>query len=71
MKRVSVLMIFASVFLLSASYEKSQEYQEKYYYAFDEKIFLTEVPNMVILSFDEQYFSEIQLNLQRNAQISK
>ena len=42
---------------------------QKYYYAFDEKIFLYEVPNKVVLSFDREYLSDIQTNLQRNAQI--
>ena len=48
------------------SYEQPQG---KYYYAFDEKIFLTEVPNKFVLSFDNKHLSETRQYLQRNAQI--
>ena len=41
----------------------------KYYYAFEEKIYLDEVPNTVVVSFDEQYLSEIEKYLQKNDQI--
>lgn len=52
MKKVNTIcIIFASIFLLSAS---DNQPKRKYYYAFDEKIFLTEVPNKVVLSFDEK-----------------
>ena len=66
MKKVSFFLVLTSIFFLSASYDQSQE---KYYYAFDEKIFLTEVPNMFVLSFDEKYLSDIQANLWSNVQI--
>jgi len=42
---------------------------QKYYYAFDEKIFLDIVPNMVVLSFEEKYLAEIQKFLQEDTQI--
>ena len=67
MKRISLLMIFASIFLLSANHQPPS--QEIYYYGFDEKIYLTEVPNKFVLSFDEKYPSEIRQFLQKNAQI--
>ena len=38
----------------------------KYYYAFDEKIFLYEAPNKVVLHFDEEYLFGIQRYLQGN-----
>jgi hypothetical protein len=41
----------------------------KYYYAFDEKIYLNEVENKIVVSFDEKYLSDIQLYLQKNEQI--
>lgn len=41
----------------------------KYYYAFDEKILLYEVPNKIVISFDGNYLSEIQQYLQGNTQI--
>ena len=67
MKKASIIFkIFISVFLLSASYGQSQG---KYYYAFDEKIFLEEVSDKVVLSFDKNYLSEIQTNLKKNSQI--
>ena len=66
MKKVSIISIFISVFLLSAIYVQPQV---KYYYAFEEKIPLYEAPNKVVLSFDEKYLSAIQANLQWNAQI--
>ena len=54
MKRISFLLIvFVSIIMLSASYEQPQ--QEKYYYAFDEKIFLSEAPNKIIASFNEKF----------------
>ena len=55
MKKGSILIMFMSIFLLSASYEQPQSSQRRYYYAFDEKIFLTEVSNKVIKSFDEKF----------------
>ena len=69
MKRVSFLIVFMGIFLLSASYEQPQGTQGRYYYAFDEKIFLVEVPNKVVVSFENSYLSEIQQFLQNNAQI--
>ena len=42
---------------------------KKYYYTFDEKRYLDEVPNKVVLGLDEKYLSEIQLYLQKNDQI--
>ena len=41
----------------------------KYYYAFDEKIFLDESPNKVVLRFEKGYLSEMQKNLQSDPQI--
>lgn len=43
--------------------------EAKYYFAFDEKIFLDIVPNMVVVSFEEKYLAEIQKFLQENTQI--
>ena len=68
MKKINFLTVFAGIFILSTSYEQPQR---KYYYAFDEKVFLTEVPNKVVLSFDKEYLSEIQSNLQKNVQIKQ
>jgi len=42
---------------------------KKYYYVYDEKIYLDEVPNKIVLGFDEKYFSEIQQYLQENIRI--
>ena len=67
MKKVSfICIIFVSIFLLSANDEQPKE---KYYYSFEEKIPLYEAPNKVVLSYDEKYLSEVQSNLQHNAQI--
>ena len=66
MKKFNILIGFIGLFLLSASYVQSQE---RYYYAFEEKIFLTEVPNKIMLSIDGRHLSETQQYLQRNAQI--
>ena len=71
MKKVNFLIVFTSIFLLSASYEQPQDPQGRYYYAFEEKIFLTEVSNKIIVSFDEKHISETRQNLQRNAQVQQ
>ena len=42
---------------------------KKYYYGFDEKIYLDEVPNKVVISFDEKCLSEIEQYLRGNEQI--
>jgi len=57
---------FIIICLFLTSYIQSQE---KYYYAFDEKTFLNEVPNKFVLSYDKHYFSDIQAYLQRKEQI--
>jgi len=40
--------------------------QEKYYYAFEEKIFLNKVVNKFVICFDNQYLAEIKANLQEH-----
>ena len=42
---------------------------QKYYYAFYEKIFLVEVSNKIVLTFDESYLSDIQQYLQKISKI--
>ena len=59
MKRVNIII---GICLLLASYGQSQ----KYYYSFDEKIFLSEVPNKFVIGFDKQYLTEIETSLQSN-----
>jgi len=59
------IILIASLFL-STSHILSQE---KYYYAFDEKIFLYEVENKVVLSFNREYLSEINEYLQDDTNI--
>ena len=68
MKKINIVIVLASIFLLSATYDQPQE---KYYYAFDEKIPLYEAPNKVVLRFEKEYFSEMQTSLQKNAQIKQ
>ena len=63
MKKSNVFIVFISIFLLSMSYAQSQG---KYYYAFEEKVFINEVENKVVLSFDKKYLSDIRENLQIN-----
>ncbi|MCL2727648.1 MAG: hypothetical protein FWD56_04615 [Bacteroidales bacterium] len=41
----------------------------KYYYAFDKKRYLNEVPNKIVLSFDEKCFSTIEQYLKKSDQI--
>jgi len=41
----------------------------KYYYSFENKIFLDEVLNKVIISFRKEYFSDIQAVLEKNTQV--
>jgi len=38
----------------------------KFYYAFDEKIYLNEVANKIVVSFEEKYLPELQQFLQAN-----
>jgi hypothetical protein len=59
-------IIFLSVFLLFVNYAQSQG---KYYYAFEEKIFLNEVEDKVVLRFDKSYLSNIQDDLQKNVKV--
>ena len=66
MKKVNIFIVFAGIFFLSAGYDQPQE---KYYYAFDEKIFLDKVADKIVLSFDKEYLSDIQMNLRNNVQI--
>ena len=39
---------------------------KEYWYSFDEKRFLDEVPNKIVLCFDEKHFLDIQHYLQEN-----
>ena len=68
MKKIKKIIFYVSIFLLSMSYAQSQE---RYYYAFEEKISLNEVKNKVVIGFDKKYLSDIQENLQRNAKIQR
>jgi subtilisin family serine protease len=61
MKKSSLLVVI--VFLLSISYTQSQEVpqlQERYYYAFGEKIFLNEVKNKMIICFQRNYAADVK-----------
>ena len=49
--------------------DNEEESQEKYYYAFNEKIFLDVVANKFVVGFDEQYLLKIQEYLQMKTQI--
>jgi len=83
MKKIKLFIAFASLFFVSVSIsscakkeveENSSIYvwtegDKRYYYAFDEKIFLDIIPNMIVVSFDENYLAEIQKLLQENTQI--
>ena len=64
-----MLAFSASIFLLllSMSYDRMEE---KFYYAFEEKIALKEVENKVVVSFEPQKSSNIQKVLQQNAKIT-
>ena len=42
---------------------------KKYYYGFEEKIYLDEVPNKVVFGFDDNYLLEIKRYLQENVHI--
>jgi len=42
---------------------------QKYYYAYEEKIYLDVVPDQFVIAYDKLYFSQIQRNLEENAQI--
>ena len=66
MKRFSIFLVFLSIFFISSINEQPQG---KFYYAFDEKIFLTEVPNKVVLTFVESFPLETRQYLQRNPQV--
>ena len=57
-KRANILIVLTSIFVLSASDERQQE---RFYYSFDEKTFLFEVPNKVVLRYDGEYFSAVQV----------
>ena len=50
-KVISFLIVFAGIFLLSTSYDQPEQPQGKFYYGFDTKIFLAEVPNKFVVSF--------------------
>ena len=82
MKKLStfLLMLITVVMACSKSEDESWVWSEdtpvydwpegqKYYYAFDEKIYLYEVPNEVVLCYDKKYFSDILKTLQKNVQI--
>ena len=43
---------------------------KKYYYTFEEKTYLNEVPNEIVVSFDKKYLTKIQTTLLKNTQIS-
>lgn len=66
MKNIRIYIVFASICLLSTNCAQAQE---KYYYAFDEKIYLNEVPNKFVISFDKRYLLDIQDSLLKNAQV--
>jgi len=42
---------------------------QKYYYAYNEKIYLDVVPDKFVIAYDKQYFSQIQQSLEENTQI--
>jgi subtilisin family serine protease len=62
MKKLNIFIVFINMFLLLAPAKA----EEKYYYAFNEKIFLNEVKNKIIVSFDNTHILNIQDNLQNN-----
>ena len=66
MRKINVLTALIGLFLFTANYILAQD---RYYFAFNEKIFLNEVPNRFVLSFDNQHLPEIQASLQRNTQV--
>lgn len=66
MKKVNIFIVFICIFLLLTKYSQAQE---KFYYAFEEKIFLNEVADKFVVSFDKQYFLNIQENLRTNTKI--
>ena len=56
MKKVRSFIVFASICLLSANYAQAQE---KYYYAFEEKIYINEVPNKFMVNFDKTPLAQV------------
>jgi len=68
MKKTYVFIILIGAFFLSTNYAHSQG---KFYYGFEEKIFINEVSNKFVISFDKQYLSDIQTSLQKNNQIQQ
>ena len=82
MKKLSFLSLCIVYMLLSGSFSSCASKIEdknppvyvwpkgpKYYYSFNEKIFLFEVDNKIVLSFDEKYLSDIQQYLEGKPQI--
>ena len=69
MKKLNIYIVLAGIILMSSSYQQPKQQERIFYYAFDEKIFLTEAPNQFVVNFEEENFSYLRENLQRNVQI--
>jgi hypothetical protein len=57
MKTTNILIILISVFLLSTNVLQSQE---KYYYGFDEKIYLTEIDEKMLICLNNDNMANIE-----------
>ena len=59
MKKRLKIAVFICIFFCSINFAKSQQ---KFYYAFEEKIFLNEVENKIALSLGKKYFCIFKIN---------